>query len=292
MTTPSEFTIEIDADFDGEFNKDLSVITTVEVANATDLQNALNNAATGGQTAINFTGDIEGDVTITQKSGVDILINGNNYKFTGVMTTFGNGRQSGTEILTIKNINFVAKSGADACILSPDRSVNNKYSYAHNVTVDNCTFTDNDGTVNCAAVRHQDGGDEYWTLRKCTVDEKMHSLIQTNNVNHNLTIDGCTVKSKNGANLNSCTNVNINNSKFEVKGYAVRFGVNSGGNPEATKTFYITKSTLKTDNSEGDAVIVFRTSAQNATLTLTETTVEGTTQVSGATEATTIIGLN
>lgn len=292
LTTPSEFTIEIDSDFDDEFNKDLSVIATVEVANATDLQNALDNAAAGGQTAINFTGDIEGDVTITQKSGVDILINGNNHKFTGLMTTFGNGRQSGTEILTIKNINFVAKSGADACILSPDRSVNNAYSYAHNVTVDNCTFTDNDGTVNCAAVRHNDGGDEYWTLRKCTVNDGMHSLIQTNNVNHNLTIDGCTVKSKNGANLNSCTNVNINNSTFEVKGYAVRFGVDKGGDPTVTKNFYIANSTLKTDDTEGDAVIVFRTSAQNATLTLTNTTVEGNKKVSGNTTATTIIGLN
>ena len=295
LTTPAEFTIEIDADFDGEFNKDLSVIATVEVADATALQTALDNAAAGGQTVIKLTNDITGNVMVTQKQGVDILIDGNSKKFTGILTTNGNGRQAGTETLTVRNVNFVAANGADACIKSPDREdfTPAKYSYSHNVTIDNCTFTDPDGGVNCAAVRHGDGGDEYWTIRNCKIDNTMHSIIQTNNVNHNLTIDGCTVQSKNGANLNCCTNVNINNCNFNVKGYAVRFGVNSGGNPTDTKTFSIANSTLSsTLDDPNDAVIMFRTSAQNATLTLTNTTVTGTTKVKGNTAETTINGLN
>ena len=293
LTTPSEFTITIDADFDGEKVKDLDVIATVNVTNATELQAALDGAAKGGQTVIVFANDIEGDVKVTQKSGVDILINGNNKKFTGVMTTFGNGRQAGAESLTIKNVNFVAKAGADACIVSPDRSVNNSYSYAHNVTVDNCTFTDPDGTVNCAAVRHNDGGDEYWTIRGCNIDNTMHSIVQVNNVNGKLTIDKCNVYSKNGANLNSCTNVDITGCVFDVKGYAVRFGVASGGNYGVKKTFSIANSTLKSSlEDQSDAVIMFRASARDAKLTLTETTVEGTTKVKGNTEETTIIGLN
>lgn len=295
LTTPSEFNITIDSDFvtpDG-YVKDLDVIATVNVANATDLQTALDNAAQGGQTVIVLSDDITGDVKVTQKSGVDILINGNNKKFTGILTTYGNGRQAGTEALTIKNVNFVAANGADACILSPDRSVNNSYSYAHNVTVANCTFTDPDGTVNCAAVRHNDGGDEYWTIRKCNIDNTMHSIIQTNNVNGKLTIDKCEVYSKNGANLNSCTNVDITGCTFDVKGYAVRFGVATGGNYGVAKTYSIANSTLKSSlDDPNDAVIMFRASARDAKLTLTNTTVTGTTQVSGNTSETTIIGLN
>lgn len=295
LTTPSEFNITIDSDFvtpDG-YVKDLDVIATVNVANATDLQTALDNAAQGGQTVIVLSDDITGDVKVTQKSGVDILINGNNKKFTGILTTYGNGRQAGTEALTIKNVNFVAANGADACILSPDRSVNNSYSYAHNVTVANCTFTDPDGTVNCAAVRHNDGGDEYWTIRECNIDNTMHSIIQTNNVNGKLTIDKCEVYSKNGANLNSCTNVDITGCTFDVKGYAVRFGVATGGNYGVAKTYSIANSTLKSSlDDPDDAVIMFRASARDAKLTLTNTTVTGTTQVSGNTSETTIIGLN
>lgn len=295
LTTPSEFNITIDSDFvtPDAYVKNLDVIATVNVANATDLQTALDNAAQGGQTVIVLSDDITGDVKVTQKSGVDILINGNNKKFTGILTTYGNGRQAGTEALTIKNVNFVAANGADACILSPDRSVNNSYSYAHNVTVANCTFTDPDGTVNCAAVRHNDGGDEYWTIRKCNIDNTMHSIIQTNNVNGKLTIDKCEVYSKNGANLNSCTNVDITGCTFDVKGYAVRFGVATGGNYGVAKTYSIANSTLKSSlDDPNDAVIMFRASARDAKLTLTNTTVTGTTQVSGNTSETTIIGLN
>jgi len=126
----------------------------------------------------------------------------------------------------------------------------------------------------------------------------MHSLIQTNNVEgqNGLVISGCEVYSKNGANLNCTTKVQISGCTFDVKGYCVRFGVNSGGNPDATKTFSISNSTLKSECGDGDAIIIFRTTAVNATLTLTSTTLTGTTQFSGNTSATTItidgVGVN
>ena len=256
------------------------------VKNATEFQNALNNATQ--DTIINFTADITGNATVTQKDNIDIIINGNEKKFNGVMTTFGNGRQSGSETLTIKNINFVAAGGADSCIVSPDRSKNNKYSYSHNVTVLNCTFTDTDGTVNCAAVRHEDGGDKNWTVKDCTVDNTMHSLLQVNNVAGKLTVEGCTVNSKNGINLNSCTKVDIIDCDIDVKGYAVRYGVNSGGNLNEAKSFSIKDSTLKSANDDGDAVIIFRADAVKAVLTLENTTLIGTPDIDGATADTTI----
>ena len=219
---------------------------------------------------------------------MNIIINGNNKKFTGVMTTFGNGRQSYAETLTIKNISFVAANGAGSCIVSPDRTVNNLYSYSHNVTVEACTFTDPDGVVNCAAIRHEDGGDKNWKVVGCTVDSTMHSLVQVNNVEGKLTIDGCTVQSKNGANLNSCTNVEITGCNFDVKGYAVRFGVGTGGNLGTAKYYLLKNSTLKSACDDGDAVIIFRASAVDAVLTLENATLIGTTDISGNTADTTI----
>ncbi len=258
----------------------------VNVKNATELQNALNNATQ--DTIIYFTADITGDATVTQKENIDIVINGNEKKFIGIMTTFGNGRQNGAETLTIKNVNFVAANGADSCVVSPDRAKNNKYSYAHNVTVDNCTFTDADGAVNCAAIRHEDGGDKNWVVKDCTVDDTMHSLLQVNNVAGKLTVDGCTANSKNGINLNSCTNVEIIDYTANVKGYAVRFGVNTGGNLNEAKNFLIKDSNLKSANDDGDAVIIFRADAVKAVLTLENTSLVGNPQISGNTSDTTI----
>ena len=263
--------------------KEVAVVT---VKNVEQLQTALDNAVDG--TIINFTADITGDATVTQKENIDIVINGNEKKFTGIMTTFGNGRQNGAETLTIKNVNFVAANGADSCVVSPDRAKNNKYSYAHNVTVENCTFTDADGTVNCAAIRHEDGGDKNWVVKDCTVDNTMHSLLQVNNVAGKLTVVGCTVNSKNGINLNSCTNVDIIDYTANVKGYAVRFGVNTGGNPNEAKSFLIKNSTLKSANDDGDAVIIFRADAVKAVLTLENTTLVGNPDISGTTADTII----
>ena len=250
----------------------------------------LQDAFDDGDTNIKFHSDITGDVEITQKSGVNVVIDGANKKFAGVMTTYGKGyNNTRTETLTIKNINFEAKAGASSCIVSPDRSKHNAYSYSHNVTVENCTFTDLDGTVNCAAVRHEDGGDWNWVIRGCTVDSTMHSILQVNNVEGKLTIDDCEVYSKNGANLNSCTNVEMTECNFDVKGYALRFGVNSGGNLGTAKTYLVKDSTLKSACDDGDAVIMFRASAVDANLTLTNTSLVGTTEISGNTEATTIV---
>lgn len=257
------------------------------VSTLIELQSALDNATTDMWLSLHA--DITGNVTITQKEGVNVVIDGNENKFTGIMTVFGNARQSGAESLLIQNVKFVAADGAGSCIVSPDRTVNNKYSYAHNVTVQNCTFTDPDGSVNCAAIRHDDGGDKNWTVKNCLVDDTMHSILQVNNVAGKLTMDDCTVLSKNGANLNSCTYVEMTECNFDVKGYAVRFGVNSGGNLGEEKSYSIKNSQLKSACDDGDAVIIFRKSAVDAVLTLTNTTLEGTTGISGNTEDTQII---
>ena len=86
-------------------------VTTIE-----ELQTALDKE---GNSEINIVlgCDLIGDVTVTQKEGVKISIDGQKHKFAGVITVDG---QSGTYItaaLTIKNVNFNAGSiSSDACI--------------------------------------------------------------------------------------------------------------------------------------------------------------------------------
>ena len=260
-----------------------------KVATAEALQTAINNAVEG-ENKIRFTADIVGDVEIIQENNVKILIDGAKKSFTGIMATKGYGADTNVA-LKIANINFIAKEGADACILSPDRNSTNpaKYSNSQNVTVENCTFTDPDGVIGCAAVRHSDGGDTNWTLNGCSVDNTMHSILQVNNVLGKLTLNNCTVNSKNGANFNSCTNVEMSGCNFDVLGYAVRIGVKSGGDLAASKNFTIANCTLKSACNDGDPIIEIRQSAVNATIDLRSSTLNGTTEISGATDATTII---
>ena len=291
----AEFKATVPALIDGEVinegtsdvQEGVRVVAKIGSVKYGSLQKAIDEAKDGDVVTLLRDVDVkENGVLITQKADLDLTIDGDGKTFTGVMTVFGNGNQSGAETLLIKNVNFVAKDGASSCIVSPDRTVYNKYSYAHNVTVENCTFTDGDGTVDCAAIRHNDGGDKNWTVKGCSVDETMHSLLQVNNVAGKLVVAKNIVKSKNGINLNSCTNVELTENTFEVKGYAVRTGVNSGGNPTEAKAFVFNENTLKTDNSEGDAVIVFRASSANAALSMYRNAVIGTTHISGLTAAT------
>jgi len=158
--------------------------------------------------------------------------------------------------------------------------------YTNNVTVENCTFSGN-GFV---AVKSYTGGDYNVTLENLTVNEGMHSLAQLKNVEKNLTVTGCKVYSKNGLNVNNGDNLAMSGCTFDVQGYAVRFGSDDG---VYDRKFTITESTLKSACAEeGDAVIEFRAGAVKSTLTLTNTTVEGTVTVKGNTSDTVIFGLN
>ena len=242
------------------------------VSTAEELQTALNNGAIN----IVFVNDITGDVTIAKKADVDITIDGNGKTFTGVATIIGN---ADTGSLTVKNVDFVAASGKTVIIDVPQKYNNgNANNYVKNVTIDTCTFTDPDGDRTCVAVSHSSGGKQYWTLKDCTVDETMHSFLQASNIEKSLVIDGCKVYSKNGINVNYGTVFTMTNCEFDVTGYAVRFSVKGA---TVNGTFTIADSTLKSANDDGDAVIIFRGEMSGSTLTLTNTTLVGTPDVTG-----------
>ena len=267
----------------GNDNWDKSNIT---VYTAEELKNEV-NAATGNIT-VTFGADLTGKIRLNQKRDVKVTIDGNDKKFTGGIHIYGNGA-AGNLGMTIKNINFdgTGLKSDEGCIYTTG-GINTSNSYANNVTIDNCTFTG----AGVAAIRQNVGGDNNWAIKNCTVLSGMHSFLQISNTGENLEIENCKVYSKNGANLNYTAKASFTGCEFDVQGYAVRVGVN-GSNSTETKVFNFTDCTLKSANDDGDAVVIIRQDAQQATLNFVNTELIGDPQISGSVEGkTTINGLN
>ena len=240
------------------------------------LEDAL-NAADADMTIV-LLNDIYGDVTVAQKEGVKIVIDGNDKNYDGMITVDGKSATYTTAGLTVKDLTFNASSiSGDACIRLGDGT--NATRYACNVTVNNCTF-DVQGAV---AVKSYTGGDKNLAIIGCTATEKAHSLVQVAGVDEVL-VEDCSINSKNGMNFNSSVKVTINKCNADVKGYAARFGAGSTADT-AVETYAITNSTLKSACEDGDAVIILRGTAANAILTLTNTTLDGATEITNNTNA-------
>ena len=251
----------------------------------TSLQAAV-DAAVNGDTIV-LLADVNEDVTVTQKADVKITIDGDKNNFYGSLTVDGRSAQYETAALNIENINFVANSiTKDACI-NLGVSGDDNTRYTSNVTVSDCTFTgENQEKV---AIKQYTGGCKNLTVAGCDADSGMHSMLQVVNIEGKLAVSGCEVYSKNGLNLNNCTNVELTDNVIDVQGYAARAGVSSGGNPAETKSFVMTGNTLTSACADGDAVIMLRASAANVALTMEKNVVVGETHFSGTTEATDVV---
>lgn len=192
--------------------------TVYLVGSAEELQAAL-DAATDveGENLIQFKNDINGDVTVLQKEGVNLLINGAGYKYDGAITVNGNrgngGGNSSEEVLTFKNIQF-STSVAKRTFISSDRT------YAHNVRFENCDFSSesyNEGVsgINFVQVYHI-------SLTNCTATN-MHSLAQFQSIDTDVTVENITVENcKNGVSFGNTAYPTLKNSTISTKGYGVR----------------------------------------------------------------------
>ena len=236
-----------------------------------EVMQAALNGATGTYT-INILNDIAGDVVAPQKEDVKIVINGNGKNYDGMITVDGKSVAYATAGLTIKDLTFNATAIAgDACIRLGDGTTATRYT--SNVTVENCTF-DVPGAV---GVKSYTGGDKNIKLTGCTANANAHSLLQAAGI-HGVLVEECTINSKNGLNFNNSVDVVIYKCNADVRGYAARFGEGSAATG-AAEAYAITNSTLKSACEDGDAVIILRGSADLATLTIENTTLEGTTLI-------------
>ena len=203
---------------------DTSVIT---VGSAAELQAALDNAA-AGTTYINFVDDIAGDVTVSQKAGVNLVINGCSYKYDGSIQINGNSN-IGSETLVIKNVNFetanaTSASGHDAFIWSCDS--NAPVRYAHNVNVENCSFTAVAGSLAEKAFVGVKVQQAYNIAVINSTATNMHSLMQAESCATEVSVDGCKViNCKSGVSFNNTLNAVITNTEIESVvdgGYGIR----------------------------------------------------------------------
>ena len=237
LTNPAEFNITIDAEFKGEH------LITAKVSTVLDLQNAINNAKPG-LNVISFNKDIV-DVTradaagpveiiIPQVEGVDYIIDGCGFKFSGRFSIHGNSRHTGAETLTFKNINFVATTAGD--FISCDWT-DNARRYAHNVTVEDCTFTGVDG-ADVVGMRFR----QCYNITVKNVKAENLFLLLWSTGGNNVTVDGAKANVKYGISFGDTNNVVVRNSEITATGaysYAVRVDAKSAYNAA------ISTSTLK-----------------------------------------------
>ena len=199
---------------------------SVLVKTADQLQAAVNNAV-AGVNEIGLGADIEGDITIRQKVGVNLVINGLDKKFDGTFFLEGGEQGQSPETLTFKNINFEHTSATAKDFISCDDAKTIGKRYAHNVTVDDCTFTGN-GKENVVAVRYRQC---FNMTTKNSTATGMHSLMWASG-GDNITIDNVTVSnSKNGISTGSAPVV-VKNSVLNVEAYGIRA---DGDNPASLK---------------------------------------------------------
>lgn len=175
--------------------------STIYVDTIQKLQAAIDMAEDG--TIIKFAEDISGNVTVTQKEGVNIVIDGANRKYDGTIIIDGKARHTGAETLTIKNINFeTATNGVDFI------SSNIAKQYAHNVTIDSCTFTNKgNGTVVPARFRQAYN----ITMKNCTIKDTFSPMWTTGvqgltitNVIADCATEGITIGASNNVLIENC----------------------------------------------------------------------------------------
>ena len=184
------------------------------------LQEAV-DAAVNGDTVVMLTGITE-DVTVEQKDGVKITIEGNDNTLTGTITVNGKSKRYETAALTIQNVNFSADTLTAGAFIYLGKSGDNNTRYTNNVTISGCTFTDTDGGNNIAGIKQYTGGCTNLTVTGCKADN-LHSLIQLANVESGLVISDCTVEGcKNGISLGNSNGATISGCTIEATGYGIR----------------------------------------------------------------------
>ena len=284
-TTPTTFGQIIGRDAGGNIIDGVSL--AVKVTTSAQLQQVVNDATT--DITVEFANDLGGKIILYQKEDVKVTIDGKEKTYTGGIQIFGDNNFEDYE-MEIKNINFVA-SGIDkdleGCIYVTDNN-DQLNCNARNVTIQDCTFAGDDNIF--AAIRQTQGGtSQDWTIKDCEVSGGMHSFLQIKNMS-GLRVDGCTVKSKNGANLNQTGKASFVECNFDVRGYAVRVG-EQGSVSSTVEEFTFSNCQLKSLNEGGDAVIIVRGTATNSKLTFEQTTLEGDPMISGYTDDTQIDGI-
>ena len=193
-----------------------SGIAITFLANNTNLQSTLDKIGVGTYT-VALIENIKGNATVSQKEGVNIVIDGCEYEYDGTLFIHGNARYEGAETLTIKNVKF--NTDADTKDFISSNSTGSVERYAHNVTIENCTFEGSDVAVVGMRLRQA-----YNILVKGCEATGIHSLSQNTACSYQK-YEKCTVSAGSGINILTSGNVDVVNCNFtatEDDGYGIR----------------------------------------------------------------------
>ena len=184
------------------------------------LQNALNSAS--ADMTIALYNNITGDVIVSQKENVNLVIDGAAKNYDGTIYIHGNSRYDGAETLTIQNVAFLTDAAKDFISSDEAGSVER---YAHNVTVKDCTF---EGHAEAVGLRFRQAYDI--TVKDC-VANGIHSLAQNTSTSGQI-FDGCIVTAGRGINLlTSSVDTKVVDCQFtatKTDGYGIRVDAAAG----------------------------------------------------------------
>ena len=238
-------------------NGKLIIDGSVYVASAAELQAAV-TAATG-EMLIKLGTDIEGNVTVIQKQGVKITIDGLGHKYNGFIKVHSNSNHYADAALTIKNVNFerselLYNAKGEPYFNFIEALENGAERYSTNITAENCTFTAT-GEAKNIAVALQIKSSKWAKALNCTATD-LHSLVQAQSCDETVVVNGCTITGKNGVAFKQVKNAVVEGTTITATAYGIRFDGNTDNygitvkdnNVTAAQPFIVRKMTGK-DNT-------------------------------------------
>jgi len=201
-----------------------TVGNSVIVRNAEELQAAINAAEEGeGYNVIMFGDNITATsaIMVPQQKGVNLLINGDDYKFDGVFKVHSNSNRNNDGLVTFTGINFETETNGLEFILALD--FGNSLRYSQNITVDGCTFTAVAGSAaEKTAVGIKVNATQNLNVKNCTATN-MHSFMQAQSCDDKIVVDNVTVEGcKNGISFGNTAYPTISNSTINATAYGIR----------------------------------------------------------------------
>ena len=219
-------------------------------ANKNSLQHAIDN----NYNTIKLIADIVGDVTVIQKPGVKITIDGENHKFNGSIKVHSNSNHYADAALTIKDVNFETSAASVNVIEALE---NGSERYSTNITVKGCTFTASGEAVN-TSVGVQIKSSKNAKVLNCTANN-MHSLIQAQSCDESVVVEGCTINGKNGVAFKQVKAATVEGTTITALEYGIRFDGNTDNYGIVVKNNNITAN---------QPLIVRKMTGKNNTITL------------------------
>ena len=237
-------------------------VTTIE-----ELQAALDAATEDVEIALGA--DLAGNVTVTQNKGVNVTIEGYEFKFDGTITINGQSKLTTGEALVIKNVNFATESTAAKDFIS---SSTDAVRYAENVTIEGCTFTAPEGS-DVVGMRLRQAYNI--VVKNCTMNGG-HSLAQNTSCSYQK-YEKCTLAAGRGINVLTSGDVDVINCDItatKADGYGVRVDAAAGNvmnvdgcaieayepivlrSAKATYTLNLSNTTLTLANGGTEEIVV------------------------------------